>query len=102
MAKGRDVHTEGASRSQDGDGFSKLIGMVIDDRFAQSQPSAYLMQSVFVGKIIIVLFAILTAKWIVAPGFYFIGTEAIGFFINVHRPGTDATTDFNLVSLRHE
>ena len=42
VAKSRDVHTESSSRSQDRDGFLKLIELVIDERFAQSNLPLYL------------------------------------------------------------
>ena len=58
--------------------------------------------SAWVRQIVVLFLANLAAKWIVESRFYFIATELIRVFIDIHRPGTDAATDFNLVSLRHE
>ena len=96
------MSTPRARPSQDGDAILKLVGVVIDDRFAQilflrlldvvsvRRQDHHVSSSQFHSEM----------DCRVRILFHHYQSDR---FLHQHTPaGTDATTDFNLVSLRHE
>jgi hypothetical protein len=58
--------------------------------------------SVEVKKFVVLSLANLTAKRIFENRILFIVTKAIGLFVHIYQPGTDAAPGFAFIAFRHE